>query len=143
MRHCLPILASALLLSGCEKTATHFHPNGKKSEVFKYRLQPNPATGKPDTVRWGETTEWREDGSLSSRLNYEAGKPDGPAFDFYNTGEVRVQYYYRSGKLDSGIYFMPNAKIWQKIVAGAERDTFITYDSLGNAEKHLRPDPMD
>jgi antitoxin component YwqK of YwqJK toxin-antitoxin module len=126
-----------------DKTATHFHPNGMKSEVFRFRLQPNPATSGPDTVRWGEATEWSGDGYLVSRLNYTAGKLDGPAFDFYRTGEVRARYYYRSGKRDSSIYAQPDGKIWQRIVAGAERDTFITYDSLGNTEKYLRPDPMD
>ena len=137
------LLASALLLWRGDKTATHFHPNGMKSEVFRFRLQPNPATGEPDTVRWGEATQWFEDGQLVSRLNYKAGQLDGAAFDFYKTGEVRVHYYYRSGKLDSCVYFQPDGTIRERIVAGVERDTFITYDSLGNAEKRLRLDAIE
>lgn len=143
MRFYLLILVSVILLSGCERVATRFHPNGMKREVFRYKLQPNPTTGKPDTVRWGEASEWREDGYLVSRLNYNAGQLDGSAVDFYQTGEIRVRYYYRNGKLDSCAYFQPDGKIREKMVSGVERDTFITYDSLGNATKRLRLDAME
>lgn len=143
MRLYLPILVSALVLSGCEKTATHFHPNGMKSEVFKFRLEPNSATGIPDTVRWGEALHWMEDGHFVSRLNYKAGKLDGPAIDYYRTGEIRVRFYYRDGKLDSTVSFQPDGRIRERMVAGVERDTFIIYDSLGNTEKRLRMDAVE
>jgi antitoxin component YwqK of YwqJK toxin-antitoxin module len=136
------IFASVLLLWGCVKTATRFHPNGVKSETFEFKIQPNPETGAADTVRWGKALEWNDRGNLVSQLNYKAGKLDGPAVDFYKTGEVRVRYYYRNGKLDSCVSFLPDGKIWERIVAGAQRDTFITYDTLGNAIKRLRLDPM-
>jgi antitoxin component YwqK of YwqJK toxin-antitoxin module len=138
----LRILASVLLLWGCVQTASRFHPNGVKSETFEFKIRANPETGLPDTVRWGKAVEWNDRGNLVSQANYKAGKPDGPAVDYYKTGEVRVRYYYRNGKLDSCISFLQDGKIWERIVAGAERDTFITYDSLGNAEKRLRLDPM-
>jgi antitoxin component YwqK of YwqJK toxin-antitoxin module len=139
----LLILASVLLLAGCEKTASRFHPNGVKSETYGFKVRSNPVTGAPDTVRWGKALEWGEDGRLFSQLNYKAGKLDGPAFDFYETGEVRVRFYYSNGKLDSTVLFLPNGKIRERMVAGVERDTVITYDSLGNAIKRLRLDAME
>ena len=53
--------------------------------------------------RHGYWEEFHEDGSLYSKVNYIDGIPDGLTETFYSSGQLKIRYHFKNGKIE-GLY---------------------------------------
>ena len=97
MKSILPVLFVALLIGGCAQQAELTVDISKTVERkgIKYIILPDGSSNEPFT---GSVIEKYDNGQLTGKTAYKAGKPEGSSELYYENGQLKFKGTFRDGK---------------------------------------------